>query len=113
MKKLNNQGFAISTLLYGLMIMSLLIVLALLGNLSTSRQNTVNYVDLIEDELNRLSVADSSGYYQGGAVDSNGREYIAPDGAWYKVEIWGAGTLKYGELEQILKEEIMLLLLCI
>lgn len=92
MKKLNNQGFAISTLLYGLMIMSLLIVLALLGNLSTSRQNTVNYVDLIEDELNRLSVSDSSGYYQGGAVDSNGREYIAPDGAWYKIEIWGAGT---------------------
>ena len=90
MKKLNNRGFAISTLLYGLMIMSLLIVFALFGNLSTNRQNTVSFVDKVEDELNRLSVTDTEGGHNGGAVDSQGREYIAPEDGWYKIELWGA-----------------------
>lgn len=66
MRRLNNKGFAISTLLYGLMIMSLLVVIALLANLGTNRSNTVNFVDKIEDELNRLSVADTEGDYVGG-----------------------------------------------
>lgn len=90
MKKLNNRGFAISTLLYGLMIMSLLVVFALFGNLSTNRQNTVSFVDKVEDELNRLSVTDTEGSHTGGAVDSQGREYIAPEDGWYKIELWGA-----------------------
>ena len=76
--KLNNRGFAISTLLYGLMIMSLLIVIALISNLSTNRINTTNFVDKVEDELNRLSLSDTEGDYTGGEVDNNGREYIAP-----------------------------------
>ena len=91
MRKLNNGGFAISTLLYGLMIMSLLIVLALLSNLGSSRQSTTTFVDKIEDELNRLSVTDTEGEYAGGEVDNNGREYIAPTAGWYKIELWGAG----------------------
>lgn len=90
MKKLNNQGFAISTLLYGLMIMSLLIVLALLSNLGTNRKNTTTFVDKIEDELNRFSLTDTSGDHEGGAVDENGREFIANSDGWYKIELWGA-----------------------
>lgn len=90
MKTLNNRGFAISTLLYGLMIMSLLIVLALFGNLSTNRQNTVTFVDKVEDELNRLSLANTEGEYIGGAVDAQGRQFIVPDAGWYKIELWGA-----------------------
>ena len=90
MKGLNNRGFAISTLLYGLMIMSLLIVFALISNLGTNRQTSSSFVDKIEDELNRLSAANTEGVYVGGEVDSNGREYIAPSGGWYKIELWGA-----------------------
>ena len=90
MRKLNNRGFAISTLLYGLMIMSLLIVFALMGNLSTNRQNTTNFVDLVEDELNRFSVSNTEGIYNGGEVDKSGHEYIAPKAGWYKIELWGA-----------------------
>ena len=92
MMKLNNRGFAISTLLYGLMIMSLLVVVAYLGNLSTDRQNTKGFVDKIEDELNRLSVSSTEGSYTGDEVDSTGREYIAPNNGWYKIELWGAGS---------------------
>lgn len=90
MKKLNNRGFAISTLLYGLMIMSLLIVFALFSNLSTNRQNTVTFVDKVEDELNRLSVVNTGGDYIGGVVDAQGREYIVSENGWYKIELWGA-----------------------
>ncbi len=90
MKKLNNRGFAISTLLYGLMIMSLLIVFALFGNLSTNRKSTVTFVDKVEDELNRLGSTNTGGSHEGGAVDEQGREYIAPDAGWYKIELWGA-----------------------
>lgn len=90
MKKLNNRGFAISTLLYGLMIMSMLIILALFGNLSTNRQNTVTFVDKVEDELNRLGSTNTGGDHEGGAVDEQGREYVAPDAGWYKIELWGA-----------------------
>ena len=90
MKKLNNHGFAISTLLYGLMIMSLLVILALISNLGTNRKNTTTLVDKIEDELNRLSLSDTEGEYTGGEIDDNGREYIAPSSGWYKIELFGA-----------------------
>lgn len=91
MKRLNNRGFAISTLLYGLMIMSLLVVLAMFGNMSTNRQNTTSFVDKVEDELNRLSMTSTEGSNTGsGAVDQQGREYIAPEAGWYKIELWGA-----------------------
>ncbi len=90
MRKLNNRGFAISTLLYGLMIMSLLVVLALFGNLSTTRYSTATFVDKVEDELNRLSATNTEGSHTGGEVDAQGREYIAPESGWYKIELWGA-----------------------
>lgn len=90
MKRLNNKGFAITTLLYGLMIMSLLVVIALVTNLGTNRSNTTTFVDKIEDELNRLSLTNTGGDYTGGDVDSEGREYIAPTAGWYKIELWGA-----------------------
>lgn len=96
MKKLNNKGFAISTLLYGLMIMSFLIILALISILGTNRKNTKTLVEKIEDELNRYSLTDTSGDYEGGEIDSNGREYIAPSNGWYKIELWGASGFGTG-----------------
>lgn len=96
MKKLNTKGFAISTLLYGLMIMSFLIVLALISSLGTNRKNTKTLVEKIEDELNRYSLTSTSGNYEGGDIDSNGREYIAPSNGWYKIELWGASGYGVG-----------------
>lgn len=98
MKGLNNRGFAISTLLYGLMIMSLMIVLALISNLGTTRSSTTGFVDKIEDELNRLSITNTKGDYVGGEVDNNGREYIAKVAGWYKIELWGASGGSSGGL---------------
>ena len=49
---LNNKGFAISTVLYSLLIMATLILFLLLGNLSFERRTTSDLVDNIKSELN-------------------------------------------------------------
>ena len=44
MKKMNNKGFAITTLLYGLMSVGFLIMTLLMGIMSQNRQNTATLV---------------------------------------------------------------------
>lgn len=90
MIKLNNKGFAISTLLYGLMIMIFLIVFALMSIMGSNRKNTKNLVDVIEDELTRYSLTNVYGVYDSSIDDGSGRLYIAPSSGWYKIELWGA-----------------------
>ena len=53
--KLNNKGFAISTVLYSLLIMATLILFLLLGNLSFERRTTSDLVDNIKSELNTFA----------------------------------------------------------
>ena len=50
MRKLNNKGFAISTVLYSLLVMATLVLFLLLGNLSFERRSTDDLVSNIEDE---------------------------------------------------------------
>ena len=52
---LNNKGFAISTVLYSLLIMATLILFLLLGNLSFERRTTSDLVDNIKSELNTFA----------------------------------------------------------
>ena len=54
MRNLNNKGFAISTILYSLLVMATLILFLLIGNLSFERRSTDDFVSDIEDELNAL-----------------------------------------------------------
>ena len=60
MKKLNNKGFAITTVLYSLLVMATLVLFLLIGNLSFERRSTDNFVSDIEDELNQF-VFDENG----------------------------------------------------
>lgn len=53
--KLNNKGFAISTVLYSLLIMATLILFLLLGNLSFERRTTSDFVDNVKTELNAFA----------------------------------------------------------
>ena len=48
---MNNKGFAVSTILYGLSIMGFLIVLVLIGLMASSRSNTRDFVQQVEDEF--------------------------------------------------------------
>lgn len=87
MKKLNNKGFAITTLLYGLLSVAFLIMSLLIGIMSTNRQNTSTLVKTIEEELNRYGESETTFAYVGEL-----QEYIVPYGqaGWYKIELWGA-----------------------
>ena len=55
MKKLNNKGFAITTIVYGLAIMSTMILTLVMSLLATTRENNNNLSDEVEAELNRFS----------------------------------------------------------
>ncbi len=52
MKKLNNQGFAVTTILYGLLTMVSLILFLLVGLESFERKSTNDFVKNITKELN-------------------------------------------------------------
>ena len=89
MKKLNNKGFAISTLIYGLAIMGIMIVAILMATMSQTRTNTRSLVKSIEEDLNRFSKTETSFK----PIDNSSitaQEYIVPTSGWYKIELWGA-----------------------
>ncbi len=49
---MNNKGFAISTVLYSLIILMSLLLFLLIGTMSFSRDNSSELVDQVEEELN-------------------------------------------------------------
>lgn len=93
---MNNKGFAVSTILYGLSIMGFLIVLVLIGLMASNRSNTRSFVQQVEDELNRFSSKqtvitqyNNNPYYP--------QEFFTLDGTnayWYKIELWSGNTYK-------------------
>ena len=89
MKKLSNKGFAISTVIYGLSIMGVLIISILMGILSTTRKNTKELANSIEEELNRFSKTNYTFRYKN---DEPAQEYVVPEGqsGYYKIELFGA-----------------------
>lgn len=94
MAKMNNKGFAISTIIYGLSIMGVLTISILMGIMSTTRANTRKMAKSIEEELIRFSKTDVSfGAASVSATDNSPKpqEYIVPNGqsGWYLIELWG------------------------
>lgn len=51
MKKLNNKGFAIGTILYGLLIVMVLLMSLLMSTMAFGRSNSKKYVDEIVNNL--------------------------------------------------------------
>ncbi len=54
---INNKGFAISTILYGLLTMGILVLFLLVGLLNFNRKNNNEFVDNISRELNEFAIA--------------------------------------------------------
>lgn len=88
MRRMNNKGFAVSTLLYGILIMVFLLIFALMSTLGTTRKNTKNLTSKIEEELNNYAATNVTMMYDS-SID-NPRTYITPSAGWYKIELWGS-----------------------
>ena len=86
MKKMNNKGFAISSLLYGLLLVAFLVVAVLMSVMASNRKNTSTLINKIEEDLNRHSLTVTEFEYT-----DDVQEYIVPHGkaGWYKIELWG------------------------
>lgn len=91
--KLNNKGFAISTVLYSLLIMVFLIVTLMMGIMASNRKSNRNLVETIEEELNRYNEnATNFAFKDGTSGEAVSQTYTVPSGqsGWYKIELWGA-----------------------
>lgn len=85
---MNNKGFAITTLIYGLAIMMLLLIAIIMAILSSMRRNIKDLSDEIENELLVVSkgTVEYTGYSEG-----NEDTYTVPQGGagYYRIEVWG------------------------
>ncbi len=50
---MNEKGFAVSTILYGILIMATLIMTLLISTMAFTRKSNIDLVGSIEEELNR------------------------------------------------------------
>ena len=88
---MNNKGFAISTMLYGLSVVGLLLAVLMVQTVSASRGEQRKLVEAIEDELTEYEILsqefkyDFSNNYAG---DTGKREYEVSVTGWYKIELW-------------------------
>lgn len=90
MKKLNNKGFAISTVIYGLSIMGILLVAILMATMASTRSNSRQLAKSIEEELNRFSKTETFFNQKMSGTKPISQEYIVPANGWYKIELWGS-----------------------
>lgn len=99
-EKMNNKGFAISTLIYGLSIMGIMLIAILMSTMSNNRTNTREMAESIENELISFSKAESSFEPIPQNNGQQSQHYIVGDGqsGWYRIELWGAqgGNNSYG-----------------
>lgn len=89
MKRMDNRGFAISSLLYGLLLVAFLVVAVLMSVMAANRKNTSTLINKIEEDLNRHSATVTEFEYTGDV-----QEFIVPHRkqGWYKIELWGAAA---------------------
>ncbi len=89
MKRLNNRGFAITAVLYGLLILFLLLFLGMIRILNTERKRMEKISDEIDKSIVNMKKIDiNSGINEGGI-------YVTPYRGKYVFKINGDGTKEY------------------
>lgn len=80
---MNNKGFAITSVIYGLSILGMMIVFILMGTISSSRRNVTSQAKSVESFLIHLNQASAVVNRKGG--------YTVPKGesGWYRFEAFG------------------------
>ena len=84
--KVNNKGFAITTLIYGLAILVLLLIVIIMATLSSMRSNIKEMATQVENEL--LSLSTSSAEYTSEDVGYNVFTTPVSGNGYYRIEVW-------------------------
>ena len=84
---MNNKGFAITTLIYGLAIMMLLLIAIIMATLTSMRKNIKDLSSQIEEELLTLSNGNAEYTF---SSDADTDHYSVPRGGagYYRIEVW-------------------------
>ena len=80
--RLNQKGFAVSTILYGLLLVMVFIIFLLLSVNRFERRTTNDYVELISKELNECVSAYSAKYEPLELCKDTGDKYSWVSGTW-------------------------------
>lgn len=91
MKRLNNRGFAITAVLYGLLILFLLLFLGMIRILNTERKR----MEKISDEIDKSIVNMEKIDINSGNVISEGGIYVTPYRGKYVFKITGDTSKEY------------------
>lgn len=90
--KLNNKGFAISSIMYLILVMALILVSLTLSLLSNRTLILESQKNKVLGEANGLSIGDIFTFESG-----NYSTFIVPEKGFYKIELWGSsGGGSYG-----------------
>lgn len=91
--KLNNKGFAISTVVYGISIMAVLLLALIMASMSSNRSNSRQIVKDVEDDLNRYSRTTVVFKPKTDGTNPVPQVYKVPpkEEGWYYIELLGAG----------------------
>lgn len=91
MKRLNNRGFAITAVLYGLLILFLLLFLGMIRILNTERKRMEKISDEIDKSIVNMEKIDINSSNE----ISEGGIYVTPYRGKYVFNITGDGTKEY------------------
>ena len=88
MKKLNNKGFAVSTILYSLILMVMLIVIMIMSTMASSRSNNRELIEAVEKELNGIDKSLMT-------IDNNIQPVPLPFDGLYRIDLLTGGNFYY------------------
>lgn len=97
--KLNNRGFAVTTLLYGILILIFLSVFSIMAYMSTNRSDTKKLIESIKDDLSgfdrkraifSFDSVDTSSIGLKDVYYTEGIPYQVSEEGYYKIELCGA-----------------------
>lgn len=91
-KNMNNKGFAISTILYGILLIGIMVINLLFSTLAFSKKQNNDYVKAVTDQLNAFATSSLEAYTSATKEinTSDSITYIVDYNGYYKINACGA-----------------------
>lgn len=103
--RLNEKGFAVSTILYGLLLLGVLIMSLLMSTASFNLTTTRDFVNVVEEDLNLTADAalpGSGSHNFSGSSDS----WEVPNTGYYRVRLCSSGICTEGVIYLVFRQKV-------